>query len=443
MFKRSQWGIHPDYQKTHTASKPIELKALPDTVVIPVRQHIGAPCEVLVAKGDLVKKGQLIASSPAAMSSNIHASLSGKVTDIALYPHPVFGQCQAIVIENDGQDEWVDGVFQKRDWTQLSVQEILDIVKQNGVVGMGGATFPAHIKLAPPADRKIDTLVINAAECEPFLTVDHRIMLEYTPRVAEGIRIIQKILSVENVVVGIEDNKMDAVKAMGEAFKGTAVKVVAVPTRYPQGAEKMLINTLLGREVPSGKLPMDVGVVVQNVSTAVAIYDAIVNNIPLIERVVTISGGATFSPSNLLLRIGTTFEDAVNLCDGLKEPPEKMIMGGPMMGIAQYTKKVPVIKGTSGILMLSEKDVCPGKEQPCIRCGRCVDACPMGLNPSMLSILGERNLIEESKEEYHLLDCIECGCCSFSCPAKRNIVHYIKYTKKQYADLAAKKGAKK
>jgi len=444
MFYQSKWGIHPGDRKSATGHKPIESRKLPDSVVIPVRQHIGAPCVPLVKKGELVLKGQLVAAGGVPMSSNIHASLSGKVADVAVKPHPVFGECLAIVIDNDGLDKWAENILLERDWRALDAPEMLEIIKGAGIVGMGGASFPSHIKLAPPKDKAIDTLIINAAECEPFLTVDHRIMLDYTPRAVEGIQIIAKLLGVKDIIVGIEDNKMDAAAAMREALAGTAVKVVTVPTKYPQGAEKMLIATLTGRMVKSGGLPMDVGVVVQNVSTAVAIYDAVAHGVPLIERVVTVSGGAVAEPANLLLRVGTTFETAIAFCGGLKCAPEKLIMGGPMMGIAQYTAEVPVIKGTSGILALRMDDIKAGQERSCIRCGRCVKNCPMGLNPGMLSTLCEREFVDEAKEDYRLLDCLECGCCTFNCPAKRNIVHYIKYAKRLYAEkMAAAKNGKK
>ncbi|WP_369397350.1 electron transport complex subunit RsxC [Syntrophomonas palmitatica] len=348
------------------------------------------------------------------------------------------GKCLAIAIESDGLDEWAEGIPTERDWQKLDQAEIVEIIKNAGIVGLGGATFPTHIKLTPPRDNPVDTLIINAAECEPYLTADHRIMLEYTERVVTGILIIKKILGVNNVIVGIEDNKMNAVKAMTQAVAGTGIKVAAVPTRYPQGAEKTLIKTLLKREVPSGKLPMSIGVVVQNVGTAAAVCDAVRNGVPLIERIVTVSGGAIKEPKNLKLRIGTTFADAIEQCGGFKVPPQKIIMGGPLMGMAQYTTDVPVIKGVSGILAFTPEEVNDGPESPCIRCGSCIDACPMGLNPSMLSILGERSFVEEALNEYHLLDCMECGCCTFVCPAKRKIIHYIRYAKKK----AAQKGGK-
>ena len=442
MIKSFRGGIHPNGSKNYTASKPIEIATLPSKVVIPVSQHIGAPCVPIVAKGDYVKKGQVIATSPAFVSSPVHASISGMVKDIALYPHPVFGKCLSIVIENDGKDEWIEGIPLVRDWEKLNLDEIKCIIKDAGIVGMGGATFPTFVKLSPPKDKKIDTFILNAAECEPFLTADHRMMLEHSDKIAIGVKIVMKVLGVEKAFVGIEDNKPDAVIAMQKAFEGTTVKVMAIPTKYPQGAEKMLIKVLVDREVPSGSLPMDVGVVVQNVGTAVAICDAVANGIPLIQRVTTISGSAIKEPKNLLLRIGTTFEDAIENCGGFKEPPAKIIMGGPMMGFAQSNLNISIIKGVSGILGLSKKDINNGTESACISCGKCVSICPAGLNPSMLSILGERDMYEEAKLEQNLFDCVECGSCVYVCPAKRNIVQYIKYSKmRNNADAAKKKEA--
>ncbi len=439
MAKSFRGGVHPDDRKRYTAAKPIETAPLPDKVVIPTRQHIGAPCAALVKAGDLVKKGQVIAEAQAFVSSPIHASLSGKVVEVADYPHPVFGFCQSVVIESDGADEWVEGMPLSRDWQALDAAALKDIIRQAGIVGMGGATFPTHVKLAPPPEKPIDAFILNGAECEPYLTADHRVMLEATDKVVTGMRIVMKVLGVAKGYIGIEENKPDAITAMVAATKGTGITVVPLKTKYPQGAEKTLIKVILDREVPSGGLPMDVGAVVQNVGTMVAVADAVVSGLPLVERVATVTGGAIAEPKNLLLRIGTTFAQAVEQCGGFAAPPAKLIMGGPMMGMAQCRLDVPVIKGTSGILALSEDDVNAGEEKPCIRCGRCVDACPMGLVPSMLSILGQRGLFEVAKEEYDLLDCVECGSCVYACPAKRNIVHYVKYLKAQNAAAAAAK----
>ena len=432
-------GIHPKDGKSYTADKSIESVPFPEKVIIPMRQHIGAACAPIVKVGDTVYKGQTIAKSDAFVSSPIHATISGEIIDIGEYPHPSGCKCLSIVIKSDGLDQWIEGIPFKRNWEKTEIKELNDIIRNSGIVGMGGAAFPTHIKLSPGADKKIDTFILNASECEPYLTADYRMMIEYSQRIVTGVKIIMKILGVTKGFVGIEDNKPDAVKIMKKAFKGTNVDVVALPTKYPQGAEKMLIKILTNREVISGGLPGDVGVVVQNVGTAVAICDAVVNGIPLIERITTVSGDAIKEPKNLLLRIGTSFKEAIDYCGGLNITPEKIIMGGPMMGFAQSTLEVPIIKGVSGILALSKSVVNSGEESPCIRCGRCVKACPMGLMPSVLSILGERQKYKEAKEEYGLLNCLECGSCVYVCPAKRNIVQYIRYSKAQNAALSSSK----
>ncbi|WP_099468053.1 electron transport complex subunit RsxC [Konateibacter massiliensis] len=439
MLKGFLGGIHPADGKKITAEKAIEVAPLPQKAIIPMRQHIGVACSPSVAVGDLVKKGQVIARSEAFVSSPIHASISGKIVAIGDYPHTSGTDCPSVVIESDGLDEWAEGIPFNRDWKSLNQKELMDIIKEAGIVGMGGATFPTHIKLSPAPEKKIDTFILNAAECEPYLNADYRMMLEYSRRIVTGVKIAMKMLGVTDAFIGIEDNKPQAVRAMKEAFQGTNVQIASLPTKYPQGAEKMLIKALTNREVPIGGLPADIGVVVQNVGTVIAICDAVEHGIPLIERVATVSGDAIKEPKNLLLRIGTTFQEAIDFCGGFSKTPEKIIMGGPMMGFAQSTLDVPVIKGVSGILALSHSVVNSGDEHPCIRCGSCVEVCPMGLVPSMLSILGERNKYEKAKEEYDLFNCIECGSCVYVCPAKRNIVQYIRFSKAQVAAHPPKK----
>lgn len=439
MLKSFLGGIHPKDSKKYTSDKSIEIPPIPDKVIIPMSQHIGASCIPVVKVGDMVKKGQVIGKSDAFMHSPIHASISGKVTEISEMPHTSKEKCLSVVIKNDNLDEWIEGIPMQRDWNKLDVEEIKNIIKEAGIVGLGGAAFPTHVKLSPGKEKKIDVFILNGAECEPYLTADYRMMIEYADRITTGVKIVMKLLEVNEGFIGIEDNKPDAIKIMKEAFKGTPAKIAILPKKYPQGAEKMLIKVLTGREVPSGGLPMDVGTVVQNVGTVVAIYDAVVKGIPLIQRVTTISGDAISEPKNLLLRLGTSFKEAIDYCNGFSKIPEKIIMGGPMMGIAQSSLDVPIIKGVSGILALSSKAVNSGEESPCIRCGRCVAACPMGLIPSMLSVLGERHRFKEAKEEYNLFNCIECGSCAYTCPAKRNIVQYVKYLKSQNITQPANK----
>lgn len=442
MAKTFRGGVHPGDHKLATAGQAIVAAPVPARLVVPTRQHIGAPCTPVVKVGDLVYKGQVLADAQAFVSAPVHAPTSGKVVEIATYPHPVFGSCQAVVIESDGQDTWLEGLPLTRDWRTLEPQAVKDLIHQAGIVGMGGATFPTHVKLSPPPDKAIDTLIINGAECEPFLTADHRLMLEKPDELLEGIAILMHTLGVTKAYIGIEENKPDAIKLLEQRCAGTAVTVMPLACKYPQGAEKNLIKVITDREVPSGGLPMDVGVVVQNAGTVVAVYDAVVHGIPLIARVTTVTGSCVAQPQNLLLRIGTTFGQAIAYCGGFSRPPAKVIMGGPMMGMAQGTLDVPVIKGTSGILTLSEDEIKVGPQRPCIRCGRCVEACPMGLVPSMFSILGECGQYQRAKDDYNLLDCVECGSCVYVCPAKRNIVHYVKLAKAQVAAAAAAAKAK-
>lgn len=429
-FQSFLGGIHPKDGKELAAGEAIESMPVPKEVVIPLSQHIGAPCAPVVKVGDMVKRGQLIGTAEAFMHADIHASVSGKVKKIEEMPHSGRITCPAIVIESDGEDAWAEGLPMQRDWKAMSQEKILAAVQSAGLVGMGGATFPAHIKLKPA--KPIDVIIVNGAECEPYLTADYRLMLEQPEQVIEGTEILAKLLDVKTCYIGIEDNKPKAIEALQKAAAGhEGIEVAPLKTKYPQGAEKMLIKVIAGREVPMGGLPMDVGAVVQNAGTVAAIYDAVVKGLPLTERITTVSGDAIRQPKNLRVRIGTSYRDVIAYCGGFKEQPDKLLAGGPMMGMAQFTLDVPVMKGSSGILALTKKVTEHGAESPCIRCGRCVKACPMGLVPSMLSILGERNAVESARDDYGLMNCIECGSCTYVCPAKRNIVQYIRYSKSE------------
>ncbi len=401
----------------------------PARVYIPLIQHIGAPCRAVVEAGEAVKKGQLIGEPTGFVSAPVHASVSGRVEALVDVPSATGRMVPAVVIENDGEEEWVQ-LRDNPDYMSLPPEVLREKIKAAGIVGMGGAAFPTHVKLSPPKEKTIDTVFINGAECEPYLTADHRLMVESAAEVIEGLKIIMRILGVEKGYVGIEANKPDAIERMREAASAVpGIEVVELEMKYPQGAEKMLIKAVTGREVPPGGLPMDVGAVVQNVGTAFAIYEACRYGKPLIERVVTVTGLGVRNPGNPRARIGATVRDLIEEAGGFSDGPVKVVLGGPMMGFAQYTLDVPVTKGTSGVLVLSEKEyVSSEKFSPCIRCGRCIDACPMGLMPSMLSILSEKGFYEETRE-YNVFDCFECGTCAYVCPSKRPIVQFIRLAK--------------
>ncbi len=421
-------GIHPIHEKKLTSSIAVEDLKLPDKVVIPLSQHIGAPCEPLVKIGDHVKKYQKIGEPKGFVSAPVHASISGKVIAIGRFSHPSGNQSQSIVIESDGKDEPIDGLAEHRDYLNLDPKELKDIIVNAGIVGMGGATFPTHVKLSPPKEKKIDVVILNGAECEPYLTADDRLMTEMPGEVAEGMKILMHIMGVKEGYIGIEDDKPGAIEAIRKAIAGTSIRLITVEKKYPQGAEKQLIKSVLGKEVPSGGLPMDIGVIVQNVGTAVAIYNAVRYGIPLIERIVTVTGHGIKRPGNFRVRIGTLLEHVITECGGLVGDPGKIIFGGPMMGIAQYTLHVPVLKGTSGVLVMPKEEVLLEDFRACIRCGRCVQACPIRLLPNMYSVLAEAEKPKEA-EKYYVLDCIECGCCTYVCPSGRPIVHQIRYIK--------------
>ena len=423
-------GIHPPEHKELTESFEIETCPAPDQVVIPVQQHIGAPSKPVVEKSDTVTIGDPVSESGGFVSVPAHATVSGTVKAVEPRPHPLGPKVLSVVINNDGENKWREGVEFDEAYVDLDNKEIIRRIQAAGLAGMGGATFPTHVKLSPQPDKKIDTLILNGAECEPYLTSDHRLMLEQTEKVLRGMQILIKVLGAKTGAIGIENNKMDAVKVLRKkiAELNLPYKVYAMHVKYPQGAEKQLIKTVVNRRVPAGGLPMDVGCVVQNVGTAAAVCDAVAYNRPLVDRVVTVTGDGVKSPKNLLVPIGTPFSHVFEQCGGLKQDAGKVIMGGPMMGLAQADVQAPVIKGTSGLLVLNEKQSHRKEEQTCISCAHCVDACPMGLMPKMLAQFVKNEMYDEA-EKYNVLDCIECGSCAFVCPSNINLVHWIKFGK--------------
>ena len=431
-------GVHPYEGKKFTEKKQIEVLPSPQKVFIPLQQHIGAPTTPLVEKGQEVKAGEKIGEVNGFVSTPVHASIAGKVTGIEDIDHPVSGRGQAIVIEKGETEQWVDSIKLDEKYLDLSAKEMRDRIKEAGLAGMGGATFPTHVKLSPPPDKKIDVLILNGIECEPYLTADHRLMLEYPGDIVKGMRIMMKILGVKRGIIGIESNKPDAVKVMLDAIKDEeGMEVNVFPVKYPQGAEKQLIKAALNREVPSGGLPMDVGVIVQNVGTSKAVYEAVALHKPLTHRVLTVTGPGVKEPKNLLVPIGTKFQDVIDFCGGITEKAAKIIMGGPMMGLTQPNLNVPVIKGTSGILILEEDSSHLPEEEPCIGCGRCVEVCPVHLLPTTLQLLVNNEKFGEA-ENLHIMDCIECGSCAFICPANRYLLHGIRFGKRRILDLRRK-----
>lgn len=429
-------GIHPPESK-YSAGKPIEGLEIPSEVVIPLGQHIGAPSVAVVAKGDQVKVGTLIGKAGGFISANIHSSVSGKVLkidtayDASGYKRPV------VVIKVEG-DEWEETIDRSSDLVEectLSEKEIISKVAEMGIVGLGGATFPTQVKLSPPPGEKAEVLIINAVECEPYLTSDHALMLSKGAEISVGCQILMKALGVNKTIIGIENNKKDAIAHLSQLSQKYAnIEVMPLKVQYPQGGEKQLIDAVLRKQVKSGKLPISTGAVVQNVGTVFAVYEAVQKNKPLLERVVTITGKKLSNPSNLLVRVGTPIAKLIEYAGGLPEDTGKIIGGGPMMGKALLSADVPVTKGTSGILILSREESLRKPMQNCIRCAKCVNVCPMGLNPAFLM----RDVMYkewELAEEGYIVDCIECGSCSYTCPANRPLLDYIRLGKQNVMNI--------
>lgn len=423
-------GVHPPHFKESTEGCPIEHAVEPKVVTIPLRQHIGAPCEAIVKAGDSVKVGQKIGEAGGFVSAPVHSSVSGIVKAVKKCLVPG-GEEVCVIIESDGLNEVHESVKPKGSIESLSSKDIKDIIREAGIVGMGGAGFPTQVKLSPPDDVKIDTIILNGAECEPFLTADHRLMLENPDEIIYGLKAMMKALAVESGYIGIEDNKPDAIATMKKAAsEHKGIEVVGLHTKYPQGAEKQLIYACTKREVPSGGLPMAAGVVVNNVATAAAVSDAIKTGMPLIERICTVTGKGIKNPKNLMIKVGTNIKEIIDQCGGYQGDVKKLIMGGPMMGLAQYTDDIPSTKTTSGVLVFTEEQARLPEPKNCIKCGKCVDICPAFIQPVQISAYSLNNMFETC-EKYRALDCIECGSCSFICPSKRPLLQSIRVAKRE------------
>jgi H+/Na+-translocating ferredoxin:NAD+ oxidoreductase subunit C len=434
-------GVHPPERKGLSKEQAIQLAPVPDEVVIPLAQHLGAPCVPAVKKKETVDLGQVVGHAAGFVSAPVHATVSGTVKTVEERPHPSGKRVMSVVITNDGEDRWAEGLNQERDVDAMDADAIRQAVNEAGIVGLGGATFPTHVKMSPSLP--IDTVILNGAECEPYLTSDYRLMLEEPEAIVEGLKILMRVLDAPAGIIGIEDNKPDAAEVLGRvAADVPGVDVRLCRTKYPQGGEKQLIQALLGREVPSPTvrgLPMNVGVVVQNVGTAAAIRDAVRYARPLYQRVVTVTGEGVENPGNFMTRIGTPYSVLLDLV-GVKGDATKLIMGGPMMGATQMSTAIPVVKGTSGILVLPGE--MPDSFGGCIRCGSCVDACAMRLIPSELSVISEAERFE-MMEDAHVWDCMECGSCSYVCPARRPIVQQIRLGKSALSKQRQREAEKK
>lgn len=410
-------GVHPPESKRLTADVPVRRMPFPEEIVLPLRQHAGKPAVPIVRRGDRVERGDTVAEPDGFVSVPIHASAAGTVAGVQWWPHPDGTAAEAVRI---AVDRWSPQVPRPRivpRWEGLDPEGVVEAVRRAGVVGLGGAAFPTHVKLLPPEGCEVETLLVNAAECEPYLTTDHRTMVEFPDRVHFGIRVMMKTLGVDRAIIGVEENKPDAIRTLREtAPDDLDVTVRGLTVKYPQGYEKMLIKTILGIEVPSGKLPVHVGVVVQNVGSIACIAEVFDTGLPLVERIVTVTGPAVRRPSNLIVPVGTKARDVLEFCGGLTGDAAEIVFGGPMMGSSQPDLDAPVLKGTTGIVALTEREARRGAVRPCISCGRCLDACPMFLNPSRLGKLARAGRYEEM-EEANLADCVLCGSCSFVCPS--------------------------
>ncbi len=422
-------GIHLADNKW-TKTKKIEVMPPPNRIYVHFSQHTGLSATPLKQKGDDVKIGTKIGEAQGFISSPVHASISGRVVGLKSYPHPKSGVSLACIIDNDFKNEWENSLPRFGEWTDIAADDLLSNVREAGITGQGGASFPTHVKLSPPKEKPIDTLIINGCECEPMVTSDYRLMLEHANDIIEGAQIMQKILGAHNLIFALEGNKKDAARHINEHIKNASFAVKLLKTKYPQGAEQQLIKSLLARRVPSGGLPMDIGCVVHNVGTALAVQQAVKFGKPLIERVITVTGQNVREPKNVLVPLGTPAIDVINFCGGYISQPAKIILGGPLMGLAQYSEHIPIIKGTTAILVMSDKELVVKEEGPCVRCARCVDVCPMNLLPCDITLYIENKKLDKA-HDYGIFDCIECGCCAYTCPTGRKLVHHIQFGKRE------------
>jgi len=422
-------GVHPPEEKELTRALPIRRMPYPDELVLPLRQHAGKPAKLRVKVGDYVERGDTLADADGFVSVPIHASAAGTVTAIEFWPHPDGSYAEAVRIKVDKFAAQVPRPRLVPEWAGLTTEQVVKAVQAAGVVGLGGAAFPTHVKLAPPKDHPVHTLIINGAECEPYLTSDHRTMAEYPDRVLFGIRVMMHAMGVARCVVGIEKNKPDAIAAMrGAVPKDLDVQILPLTVKYPQGAEKMLIQAVTGVEVPSGKLPVTVGVVVQNVGSVAAIAEVFETGLPLIERIVTVTGHGLLKPQNLIVPVGTKLRDLIAYCGGTTADAAEVILGGPMMGTAVANLDAPVVKGTTGVVVLRKAETRSETVYPCIHCGRCLDACPVFLNPSHLGDLARVGRYEEMAGS-HLADCMLCGSCAYVCPSNIPLAQLFQLSK--------------
>lgn len=432
-LKTFRGGIHPPYGKELSEHKSISPAPIPEEVIIPLSQHVGVPCKAVVSVGDRVEAGQKLGEAEAFISAPVHSSVSGKVKEIRKVKNFAGAEVDSIIIECDS--EQAEFKADRRDISSLSADDIRKIAKEAGIVGLGGAAFPTHVKLSPPEGKKIDAVVINGCECEPYLTCDHRLMLEMPKELIEGAKLMKTAVGASKIYIGIEENKMDAVDELKSAAKDEAdVEVVLLEVKYPEGAEKMLIDAILTRRVPPGKLPSEVGVLVQNVQTAVALYEAAAMGKPCYERVITITGPGIKEPKNLLVKVGTQLKHLIDACGGTIGDVRKIIMGGPMTGWPQPDLEAPVVKGSSGVLALTAEVLELSEEEECVGCGKCVDACPMFLMPNYIVKSVNRRDWEDS-DRWGARDCFECGCCAYVCPARIDHVKYVRTAKREIAAL--------